>query len=113
MGDRIAVMNVGGVLAQYATPEELLMHPANAFVEEFVGADRALKRLSLVRVADIALEPPGDHALSIAASTSAHDALSALLQSGDDRLSVVDDGRVLGTLTVDAIHATLRKEALA
>ena len=45
MGDRIAVMQEGGVLAQYAPPAELLMHPANEFVEDFVGADRALKRL--------------------------------------------------------------------
>jgi osmoprotectant transport system ATP-binding protein len=55
MGDRIAVMNVGGVLAQYATPAELLVNPADDFVEDFVGADRALKRLSLLRVRDIDL----------------------------------------------------------
>jgi osmoprotectant transport system ATP-binding protein len=55
MGDRVAVLRQGGVLAQYATPEELLMSPADAFVEDFVGADRALKRLSLLRVRDIDL----------------------------------------------------------
>jgi osmoprotectant transport system ATP-binding protein len=55
MGDRIAVMKVGGKLAQYATPAELLMAPADEFVEDFVGADRALKRLSLLRVSDIDL----------------------------------------------------------
>jgi osmoprotectant transport system ATP-binding protein len=55
MGDRVAVMKVGGHLAQYATPAELLMSPADDFVEDFVGADRALKRLSLLRVADIDL----------------------------------------------------------
>src|SRR5215207_3206220 len=55
MGDRIAVMRKGGRLAQYATPAELLMSPTNDFVEDFVGADRALKRLSLMRVADIDL----------------------------------------------------------
>ena len=55
MGDRIAIMRDGGRLAQYATPAELLMAPADGFVEDFVGADRALKRLSLLRVADIDL----------------------------------------------------------
>ncbi len=55
MGDRIAVLREGGRLAQYATPAELLMAPADAFVEDFVGADRALKRLSLMRVGDIDL----------------------------------------------------------
>jgi osmoprotectant transport system ATP-binding protein len=55
MGDRIAVMREGGRVAQYATPAELLMSPADEFVEDFVGADRALKRLALMRVADIDL----------------------------------------------------------
>ena len=52
MGDRIAVLKKGGMLAQYAAPGELLLHPADAFVEDFVGGDRALKRLALQRVAD-------------------------------------------------------------
>jgi osmoprotectant transport system ATP-binding protein len=55
MGDRVAVLREGGHLAQYATPAELLMAPADDFVEDFVGADRALKRLALLRVADIDL----------------------------------------------------------
>jgi osmoprotectant transport system ATP-binding protein len=55
MGDRIAVLRQGGRIAQYATPAELLMSPADSFVEDFVGADRALKRLALLRVADIDL----------------------------------------------------------
>jgi osmoprotectant transport system ATP-binding protein len=55
MGDRVAVLEKGGVLSQYATPPELLMSPANDFVEDFVGADRALKRLALLRVRDIDL----------------------------------------------------------
>jgi osmoprotectant transport system ATP-binding protein len=55
MGDRIAVMQQGGKLAQYASPAELLMYPAGSFVEDFVGADRALKRLALQRVRDVDL----------------------------------------------------------
>jgi osmoprotectant transport system ATP-binding protein len=55
MGDRIAVLKRGGVLAQYASPAELLMYPADSFVEDFVGADRALKRLALQRVRDVDL----------------------------------------------------------
>jgi osmoprotectant transport system ATP-binding protein len=113
MGDRIAVLREGGHLAQYATPSELLMHPADEFVESFVGADRALKRLSLVRAGDLALEPAADHALSVPARASARDALSALLQSGEDRLSVVEDGQAIGTLALETIQATLRGEAVA
>jgi len=55
MGDRIAILQKGGKLAQYAPPAELLMHPANRFVEDFVGTDRALKRLALQRVRDVDL----------------------------------------------------------
>jgi len=55
MGDRIAIMKQHGRVEQYATPAEILMSPANEFVEDFVGADRALKRLSLLRVGDIDL----------------------------------------------------------
>jgi osmoprotectant transport system ATP-binding protein len=58
MGDRIAVMRESGRVEQYATPAELLMAPATEFVEDFVGADRALKRLALMRVADIDLWEP-------------------------------------------------------
>jgi osmoprotectant transport system ATP-binding protein len=55
IGDRIAVMRQGGRVEQYATPAELLMAPATEFVEDFAGADRALKRLALMRVSDIDL----------------------------------------------------------
>jgi osmoprotectant transport system ATP-binding protein len=57
MGSRVAVMQQGGHLAQYAPPTELLAHPASEFVSRFVGVDRGLKRLSLLRVTDVHLEP--------------------------------------------------------
>src|SRR6478735_8864317 len=52
MGTRVAVMQQGGHLAQYAPPAELLLQPANDFVARFVGVDRGLKRLTLLTVAD-------------------------------------------------------------
>ena len=55
MGDRIAILRQGGVLAQYDTPERILTNPADDFVAEFVGADRALKRLGLATLADVEL----------------------------------------------------------
>ena len=45
LGDQVAVLNVGGILAQLATPAELLSHPANAFVAGFVGRDRGYRAL--------------------------------------------------------------------
>ena len=57
MGDRIAILREGGVLAQYDTPDAILAHPADAFVEQFVGEDRALRRLALRRVGDARARP--------------------------------------------------------
>ena len=54
MGDRVAVMRAGA-LVQYASPAELLEHPADEFVARFVGADRGLKRLALISVGELAL----------------------------------------------------------
>ena len=49
MGDKIAIFREG-VLEQCDTPDEILANPANSFVKEFVGTDRALKRLKLLKV---------------------------------------------------------------
>jgi osmoprotectant transport system ATP-binding protein len=54
-GDLVAVMQVGGKLAQFGPPEEILSKPASDFVARFVGADRGLKRLSLIHVGDLPL----------------------------------------------------------
>lgn len=54
MGDRVAVLR-DGRLVQYAPPADLLEHPADDFVARFVGADRGLKRLSLIPVGEIGL----------------------------------------------------------
>lgn len=56
LGDRVALLNVGGVLEQYAPPAEILTRPANQFVEQFLGEDRSLKRLSLTPIGALALE---------------------------------------------------------
>ena len=58
MADRIAILQKGGILAQYDTPDAILANPASEFVERFVGADRGLKRLSLGRVRDMPLLAP-------------------------------------------------------
>ena len=59
MGDRIAILREGGVLAQYDTPDAILAHPADEFVARFIGEDRALRRLALRRLGDVAARPGG------------------------------------------------------
>jgi len=90
MGDRIAVLQVGGKLAQFAPPAELLMSPASPFVEDFVGADRALKRLALQRVRDIDLWTvatcrAGEPTADVRERTAEADLDIALLIDGDRR----------------------------
>ena len=67
MGDLVAVFQTGGILAQFGRPLDILAAPASEFVARFVGQDRGLKRLSLLRVSDVAVRPavtarPGDGA---------------------------------------------------
>src|SRR5207245_3271484 len=57
LGDRIAILREGGVLAQYDTPDAILAHPADDFVAKFIGEDRALRRLALRTLADVKLQP--------------------------------------------------------
>jgi osmoprotectant transport system ATP-binding protein len=117
MGDRIAVLEQGGVLAQYATPAELLTAPASPFVEDFVGADRALKRLALQRVRDVELEPAeprrvGGSEPLVRLDDSLRDALSTMLAHAAQRAPVLDaDGRVAGALTIDALAHALNTAA--
>ena len=57
MADRIAILNVGGIVEQHAPPEEVLRIPASAFVADFVGEERGLKRLGLIAVRDVEVQP--------------------------------------------------------
>ncbi len=102
MGDRIAILREGGRLAQYATPAELLMAPADDFVENFVGADRALKRLALMRVSDIDLwEAPLAH---VGQATS--EARAKLPEAEVPYVLVIDaERRPLGWLSDDDLLA--------
>jgi osmoprotectant transport system ATP-binding protein len=89
MGDRIAILREGSHVAQYDTPERILVDPADDFVADFIGRGASLKRLSLSRVRDIELgEWP-----STAADTDPAEARRTLLASDKGCLLVLDDQR--------------------
>ncbi|MEA2434074.1 MAG: osmoprotectant transport system ATP-binding protein [Actinomycetota bacterium] len=99
MADRIAIMNKGGVIEQFASPEEILRAPANDFVERFVGSERGLKRLALIKVGGIEVEegpvvPP---------DASREDARAQMDRFGFDWSSVVDNGELLGWIDRDSL----------
>jgi osmoprotectant transport system ATP-binding protein len=104
LADRIAILNRGAKVEQYASPEEILRDPASRFVEDFVGAERGLKRLALVTVSEIEVE----EGPVVAPSASPEEALREMERFGFDWTSVVQDGELLGWVDRQALedHST-------
>ncbi len=111
LGDRIAILREGGVLAQYDTPDAILAAPSDDFVARFVGADRGLKRLALRRLAEIELDSPNGvpaDAPRTSLQTTLRDALSLMLTEGAENLVVLDDdGEVKGILSIGRVSNLL------
>ncbi len=106
LGDRVALFRVGGRLAQYSTPEELLAHPASDFVTGFLGEGRMVRRLGLIHLADVALPPANGTATTVQVGddSTLRDALDAALRAPDGRVGVTRQGTVIGVLDVEAIR---------
>jgi osmoprotectant transport system ATP-binding protein len=114
MGSRVAVMQQGGHLAQYAPPTELLAHPASDFVSRFVGVDRGLKRLSLLKVAEVRLEQGVTAHVGESAETARRRAQQAeadwllLLDTNDAPLGWIRPSQLdsRGSLTAEDVDAS-------
>jgi osmoprotectant transport system ATP-binding protein len=106
LGDRIAIMKSGKIV-QYDTPDAVLSRPADAFVENFVGIDRAIKRLSLFTVSDaMNVAAPRSGTSTVTLTSSLRDALALMVAANSDVLAVVDEsGAVKGEVTREAIFA--------
>ena len=114
VGDRIAILAAGGTLQQYDTPAVVLGRPANAFVADFVGADRGVKRLGVTPVDLRDLEPlpagASRPAPTVKVGQSLREALAVLLESATGWVPVVDgDDNPVGALTLPALHAAARR----
>lgn len=99
LGDRVAVLAVGGILEQYATPDELLREPASEFVARFLGEERGLRRLGLLRVRDVEMSygpvvGPTAPASAGVAVASAH---------ATSWVAVVDGDELLGWVPLDRL----------
>jgi osmoprotectant transport system ATP-binding protein len=91
LGDRVAVFEPGGRLAQYDTPARVLGAPADDFVAEFVGADRGLRRLAVTAIETTDLERPpivhaDDRVAEARAKLAQTDARWAIVLDADDNL---------------------------
>jgi len=98
MGDKIALMREGS-LVQYDTPASLIYQPKDEFVEGFVGADRALKGLQLIRVKEVMDASPTT--VDLAETTRA--AQDRMRKQGTDVLPVVHQDRFVGWIGKDAV----------
>ncbi|MGK7911059.1 MAG: ABC transporter ATP-binding protein [Synechococcus sp.] len=112
LADRILLLNHGQVV-QFDTPLDILSRPANDFVRELVGTDDTVRQLGLVRVETVMVEPlnsevaaEGDGHPTIPRRSSLREALSLLLRTGADALTVIDGDRPVGLLTLDRLRSS-------
>ncbi len=100
MGDAIALLDAGRLI-QFGTPEQLLTKPANQFVKDFVGADRALKRLDLLKVKDAMIVDP----VHCHSNDASPEILDRMLANELNYLLVVDgDNRFKGYVKLDDLR---------
>jgi len=112
MADRIAIFRAGK-LAQFGPPDELLAHPADEFVASFVGRDRTLKRLRLIRVREVMGPIDGDNASgpSVSAEDDLRRVVTLFLEPGVQVIRCIDDtGRAIGQVSRAAVAARLGSE---
>jgi osmoprotectant transport system ATP-binding protein len=100
LGDRIAILNVGGVLEQFDTPEKILAAPANDFVADFLGSERGLRRLALIPVTDVGLA----RGPVVDAGDSAATARAVMAEHRTDWVGVLDGQRLRGWVWGDDLR---------
>jgi osmoprotectant transport system ATP-binding protein len=113
LGDRVAVFQPGGRLAQFDTPARLLGRPADDFVADFVGSTSGLRRLQVIPLDPAHLEPldgvrTGDLGAAIDVDTTLGAALAVLLRDDRGVVGVKQGAQFVGVLTPNGIHRALR-----
>jgi osmoprotectant transport system ATP-binding protein len=111
MADRIAIFNAGQ-LVQFAAPDDMLAHPADAFVASFVGRDRTLKRLRLTRVREV-MSQVGDGSIdprvpAVSVDDDLRSVAALFLEFDIEQLRCIDAaGRVVGIVGRKAVASRL------
>ena len=90
IADRICIIN-GGRIVQYDTPEEIMKHPANEYVADFVGKNRIWANPEYIRAEDIMLPDP----LAVPQTLSALHAIEQMREKHVTSAMVLDDDEKL------------------
>ncbi|WP_106497903.1 betaine/proline/choline family ABC transporter ATP-binding protein [Lentibacillus sp. Marseille-P4043] len=106
LADRVVIMREGEVV-QADTPEEILRHPANDFVEEFLGKERLIQgRPDVTTVGQIMEGSP----VTVQLGETIKTAITTMRDRHVDSLLVVDSGNVLkGYIDIEIINANYKK----
>lgn len=106
LADKIVIMNQGEIV-QVGTPDDILRHPANSFVEEFIGKDRLLEsRPEITRVEQIMNPNP----ITIDEASSLKEAIQKMREKRVDSLLVTDDAGVLkGYIDIEMVDMNYKK----
>jgi osmoprotectant transport system ATP-binding protein len=99
MGDRIAILREQSHIAQFDTPERILVNPADDFVADFIGRGASLKRLNLSRVRDVGL-----HQWPTVNEGADRDEVLRTLESSDKSAVLVLDGQRRPVQWLNAEH---------
>lgn len=106
LADQIIVIQ-DGVIIQTGRPFDILSRPANGFVRDLVGANDILRQLSLLRVAAVMTPSPVNQPASqatIDGQDNLRQALSLLLSTGKSQLTVLQEGAIVGVLSLNQIR---------
>lgn len=100
LANKIAIMSEGKVI-QFDTPDNILRHPANEFVEELIGEDRLLQaKPDFTTVDEVML----NSAITITPEKSLQEAIKLMREKRVDTLLVVDNSHVLkGFIDVETL----------
>ena len=114
VGDRICLMKMQAQIAQYDTPDRILTRPASEYVIEFLGRERLVRRMTLVRIDPKTLEradgAPARDEPHVPLTSTLTDAFAAALTSPNERVAVFDGDRYVGDFTATSLLESLRRD---
>jgi osmoprotectant transport system ATP-binding protein len=117
VGDRICLLQMEAVIAQYDTPEAILTRPASDYVAEFLGRERLVRRMSVVQIDVHTLEHPASGPSPdeprVPLRSTLTEAFAAALTSPTEHAAVFDGERYLGTFTATSLLESLRRASAA